>query len=253
MRVWSLLCFSALLVTCVFAVEVSPVEEAADSTELELIIATSFPESNPFGHIVNGETNQLFLEIENKSGKNITLLNVAGELHHPETDKLIKATNNLTYGINLIEGAKIRLPYSFYSEFKTGDVKLNLWLEHITDGAKYRVSAYDSVVTIVEPELSIFDLKLLSTYAMVIGVLSGLGYFAYITFVPQQAKKIRKPTISAPVSTVIATGAGGYEEEWIPQHHLKKGKGKKAGAVSSGDELSGAETSGAEGKRKARK
>lgn len=93
----------------------------------------------------------------------------------------------------------------------------------------------------------------LSTYAMVIGVLSGLGYFAYITFVPQQAKKTRKPTISAPVSTVIATGASGYEEEWIPQHHLKKGKGKKAGAVSSGDELSGAETSGAEGKRKARK
>ncbi|THH18132.1 hypothetical protein EW146_g2809 [Bondarzewia mesenterica] len=199
--------------------------------------------------VVNGENNQLYLDIENKSGKNLTLLSVAGAFHHPETDKLIKATNNLTYGIYLIEGAKMRLPYSFYSEFKTGDTKLNLWLEHITEGKRYRVSAYDSIVTIVEPELSFLDFKLLTTYAMVLGIVSALGYFAYLTFIPQP-KRVRKPVVSAPVGTVTATGAGGYQEEWIPQHHLKKGKSKKTGAVGSGDEPSGGETSGAEGKKK---
>ena len=83
---------------------------------------------------------------------------------------------------------------------------------------------------------------------------------AYITFVPK-SKKSRKPVpvggknaISSPVGSVTATGAGGYEEEWIPEHHLKMRGGKKAGAASSGDELSGGETSGAEGrKRKGRK
>jgi hypothetical protein len=81
---------------------------------------------------------------------------------------------------------------------------------------------------------------------MVLGFIGGLGYFAYITFVPQP-KKIRKPQVSTPIA-VSATGAGGYQEEWIPAHHLKKSK--KTGAVSSGDELSGGETSGTEGKRR---
>lgn len=79
-------------------------------------------------------------------------------------------------------------------------------------------------------------------------------YLAYTTFVPQPKKsKAKKAAVSAPVGTVTATGAGGYQEEWIPEHHLRKGKGsKKQGALSgtSGDELSGAETSGAEGKRR---
>lgn len=88
--------------------------------------------------------------------------------------------------------------------------------------------------------------------------LGGLGYYAFITFVPKP-KKSRKPVtsnggkngISSPVGSVTATGAGGYEEEWIPEHHLKVRAGaKKAGVVSSGDELSGGETSGTEGKRR---
>lgn len=81
---------------------------------------------------------------------------------------------------------------------------------------------------------------------------------AYTTFVPKQKKTRRsaastggKSNISAPVGSVTASGAGGYEEEWIPEHHLKLRAGKKkAGALSSGDELSGGETSGTEGKRR---
>jgi len=88
------------------------------------------------------------------------------------------------------------------------------------------------------------------TYLFAIGLLGGLGYIGYATFAPPTSKKTRRPktveTVSAPVGSVTATGAGGYQEEWIPEHHIKKTKsGKKLTAVS-GDELSGAETSGAE-------
>lgn len=60
--------------------------------------------------------------------------------------------------------------------------------------------------------------------------------------------------VSSPVS-VTATGAGGYSEEWIPEHHLKKAakKGKKSEGATSADDLSGAETSGAEGKAQKKK
>ena len=49
------------------------------------------------------------------------------------------------------------------NRFKTGDVKLNVWLEHIIDGERKKISAFDSIVMVVEPELSIFDFKLYVT------------------------------------------------------------------------------------------
>jgi hypothetical protein len=60
--------------------------------------------------------------------------------------------------------------------------------------------------------------------------------------------------VSEPVS-VTASGAGGYQEEWIPQGHLPGSKSRtrrgKSGVATSGDEASAPE-SGAE-KRKPRR
>jgi hypothetical protein len=47
--------------------------------------------------------------------------------------------------------------------FRTGDIKLSVWLEHIIDGERKKVSAFDSIVMVVEPELSVFDFKLYVT------------------------------------------------------------------------------------------
>jgi len=248
MRVNSLFGAAVSVAALVLSVLASP---AGDSTEPEVVAVAAFSESNPFGHVVNGEKNSLVLNVENKSDRNVTLVSVAGSVHQPESNRLIKNLTSTKYGIPLPEGLKLEVPYSFYSEFKPGDVRLNVWLEHSVDGSKYRVSAYDSVVTIVEPEVSILDFKLVSTYLMVAAIFGSLTYLAYLTFVPQ-AKKARskKPAVSSvPSSVVTATGASGYQEEWIPEHHLKKSK-----KGTSADELSGSELSGTEGrKRKGKK
>jgi hypothetical protein len=86
-----------------------------------------------------------------------------------------------------------------------------------------------------------------------------LAYFVFSSFAPPPKKtRPKKPTTQASRSTDVtanATGTSGYEEEWIPEHHIKKTKaGKKSGLIVSGDEQSGAETSGAESKaRRGRK
>jgi len=246
MRILSIIGSGITLAAWLLSVSAEP----TDTTEPEILIQAAFPESNPFGHVVNGERNQILLVVENKSERNVTLTTVAGSFHNPDTNALIKNTSALQYGLRLLEGSKLQIPYSFHSEFKPGDLRLNIWLEHVVDDEKYRVTAYDSIVTIVEPEMSIFDFKLISTYLIVLGLVGGISYFAYLTYVPQTKKSRRKTRpspseVSAPVGPVTASSGGGYQEEWIPEHHLKKtraGKGKK-GAVSSGDELSGNESS----------
>lgn len=240
MRIQSFLGSGLTLAALLFSVSASPVGNTA---EPKILVTATFPENNPFGHVVNGEKNKISLTVENKSDRNVTLTSIAGSFHHTDTNAVIKNVTATQYGIQLLEGKKLQIPYTFHSEFKPGDIRLNIWLEHVADDEKYRVTAYDSIVTIVEPEVSIFDFKLVSTYLIVAAFFGGLTYLAYLSFVPQ-TKITRKSAVSAPVGPVTATAAGGYQEEWIPEHHLKPTKSgrKKNGFASSGDELSGVES-----------
>lgn len=249
MRTLSFLPFFAFFTSALLA----RAESDTIISEPEIAVTASFPENNPFGQIVNGERNRINLLIENLSDLNVTLLSVAGSIHDAKTDAVIKNVTTLPYGLRLISGTKVQLPYQFHSEFKPGEVRLNLWLTHSVEDNVYHVTAYDSVVNVVEPEVSIFDYQVITTYLITFGFIGGLGYLAYNTFVPK-GKKIRK---AAPTKTTGSAtgesiaGTGVYEEEWIPEHHLKLRSGKKkSGAVSSGDELSGGEVSGTEGKRR---
>jgi len=240
MRVQQLLNGGIALVAALLSVS------SVAAQEPELVVSSTFPENNPFGHVVNGEKNKITVNIENKSGRNVTLTNIAGSFHHPTTDALVRNTSTLTYGVPLVEGVKMQIPYTFHSEFKPGDLRLLLWAEHSADGQKFRTMAYDSIVTIVEPEGSIFDFKMISTYLITLALLALTAYKTYTTLFPPvkvSRAPIKAKNVSEPVGSVVATGAGGYQEEWIPEHHLKKPRisKKKSGVATSGDETSGAE------------
>ncbi|KAF8802534.1 hypothetical protein BYT27DRAFT_7173045 [Phlegmacium glaucopus] len=250
--------FTTAFSLAAYSIVVASARKSGENNTPGILATAAFSDANTFNHVVNGEKSSLMVTVENKSDRNVTLLNIAGALLHPDTNAVLKNLTILKYGVALVEKAKLQLPYTFHSEFRPGDHRLNVWVEHTTEGEKQRVEAYDSIVTIVEPEISIFDLKLLSTYAIVAAFLGGLCYLAYSTFAPQskksRSKKAPAVSVSSSVSAVTATGAGGYQEEWIPEHHLRKSKSskKQAGAASgtSGDELSPTETSGTEGKRR---
>jgi len=237
---------------------VTSAQKSGDSNGHEIVATAAFSEQNIFNHVVNGEKNTLTVTVENKSDRNVTLLNVAGALLHPDTNAVLKNLTSLKYGLPLLENKKLQLPYTFHSEFRPGDHRLNIWVEHTSETENQKVEAYDSIITIVDPAFSILDFKLLSTYAIVAAFFAGLCYLAYSTYFPQAKKSRSKKTpavsVSSPTGPVTATGAGGYQEEWIPEHHLRKPKSSKkqaaAASGTSGDELSPAETSGTEGKRR---
>ena len=88
-----------------------------------------------------------------------------------------------------------------------------------------------------------------------LAIIGGVSYYTFLALAPQ-TKKPRSKVVAQPSApaSAVATGAGGYEEEWIPEHHLKKTRAGKKQSVAvsgtSGDDHSGAETSGVEGKRR---
>jgi len=238
--------FLVALFSSTFAEEtvVEPEPESAS----ELKVTGSFSSDNPFGHVVNGERNVINLLVENHTKRNVTLLSVAGAFHHPETDRVLKNTPTVKFTAEVLEGTEVPIQYPFYSQFKPGDIKLKIWLE-VSDETQYRVSAYDSIVTIVEAEISLLDWQLWVTYLIVFGFLGGGGYLAYLSYFPKSKKpRVAAPTGASAPGSIAATSSGGYEEEWIPEHHLKRAK--KSGVATSDVETSGGEVSGKEGPRR---
>jgi hypothetical protein len=82
--------------------------------------------------IVNGEKNTITLTLENKSGKNVTLVSVGGAVYNVQNDALIKNVRcwpvtvggglsciqltTLTFSVGLVPSVKLQVPYIFYSE-----------------------------------------------------------------------------------------------------------------------------------------
>jgi translocon-associated protein subunit alpha len=137
----------------------------------------------------------------------------------------------------------------------------------------HRITALNQTVSVVEPNMGWLDLPLLFLY-LLIGTAAALtGYAIYEAYYLGPAKG-RKGKGGKKVKAVVVAEPGKaypdvkpYEEEWIPEQHLrnrasktKKSANAIAGASSGGEDLtsagevtSGGETSGAEGLKKKKK
>ncbi|KZO96630.1 hypothetical protein CALVIDRAFT_536996 [Calocera viscosa TUFC12733] len=221
------------------------------SSEPDVKVAATFPDGNPFGLVVNGQKNEMSIAIENASPSNISLVSFGGSFHDAVTEAFLRNTTARSVaGVVVPAGGKLTLPYVFHSEFKPKDLKLHLWVDYLEGENKWRASAFEGIVTIVEPPSSLFDPVMWGTYGLLLAIVGGGSYWAYLSYFPQRKRgsRVRAPKpaeVSAPVGTVTASNAAGtYQEEWIPKHHLRKGKkagGEKSdGAITSGDESEGA-------------
>lgn len=90
----------------------------------------------------------------------------------------------------------------------------------------------------------------ISTYLVLIAAFAGGSYYTYVAYFPApKSKKPQPPRQEKVVTAATGSATGTYEEEWIPEHHLKKTRARKT-VVTSGEEVSTGETSGAEGRKK---
>lgn len=234
------------------------VSAALFSSEPDVKVTATFPEGNPFGLVVNGQKNEMSLAIENATPNNISLVSIGGSFHDAVTEAFVRNTTARSVaGVVIPAAGKLELPYIFHTELKPKDMKLQLWVDYLEGENKWRASAFEGIVTIVEPASSLFDPLMWGAYLLVLAMVGGASYWAYLSYFPQKKRGSRpraaKPAeVSAPVGTVTASNASGtYQEEWIPKHHLRSAS-KKVDGAASGTE-SGAESEGAKKRRSSRR
>lgn len=137
-----------------------------------------------------------------------------------------------------VGGRAVQIPFDFVPEFKPQElsVEFSLLVNDEQTGKKHRIHAYSGSVQVIEPPKNWFDLQLLSVYVIGAALVAGIAYLVYASYFGAEeksatgAKKFEKPAV---------VQQSGVQDEWIPEHHLrarKGGKGKAAGALSSGDD-----------------
>ncbi|SNX84350.1 uncharacterized protein MEPE_03059 [Melanopsichium pennsylvanicum] len=217
--------------------------QAHDSPDLKIV--TTFP-NNPYSIVKNGQANTVVFSITNppKDDRLLTLQSITGAFLNPKkTDgqrgRVLRNMTTTTFKsrpLRSVGGRPVQIPFDFVPEFRPQElsVEFSLLVNDEQTGKKHRIEAYRGAVQVVEPPKNWFDLQLLSVYVIAIAAIVGVVYFLYTSYVISEEKgagpkKFEKPAV---------VQQSGFKDEWIPEHHLRsrKGKGKSAGALSSGDD-----------------
>ncbi|KAI9639774.1 uncharacterized protein MKK02DRAFT_29757 [Dioszegia hungarica] len=239
----------------------------------DVTVTATFPESNTFGQLVNGQRNDLFIHLANNGKKNYTLVSAGASYHDPLRNwALVKNQTITRFGVPLVSGSNYSAPFNVYSEHRPSEVGLTVWV-NLADGTTKEIlpiTAFNQTVSVVEPPLSWIDPSLLLVYSLLLAALGAGAWLAYNSFMGNQAGKkgskrtVKRAVVVAKQENQVYPDVKPYEEEWIPAHHLKSGgsKLKKRGGkgvpgassgaeelTSGGEVTSGAETSGAEGRK----
>ncbi|KDN45580.1 hypothetical protein K437DRAFT_256501 [Tilletiaria anomala UBC 951] len=228
----------------------SPLLAAAQSDDTpQLGITTSFP-GNELSLVKNGQLNRVVFSISNlpSADRVLTLEGITGAfLNQKKLDgqrgrvvRNMTTTKLKSVPLRMVGGKPVQVPYDFHSEFKPQnmDVEFRLLVADGQTSKAHNLLAYKGSVTIVEPPKSWFDIQLLSLYALLAAGIAFSGSFAYKSYLGGSKRKggsTRKAVEPATAASVAAQSPAassktGYEEDWIPEQHLrtrsKKGKGK---------------------------
>jgi len=151
-------------------------------------------------------------------------------------DEIFRNLTGIKYSLPVPPMDHVEVSYGFYSEFQPQELDLivNVFFTD-KDGKIYSGVGYNSTVTIVEPEQSIFDLQLIILYLLLSGIFGAIGYTIYKAFfgTKTKSKKSKKrvtkdddDAAGTATGSNISTGNATYDESWIPEHILKSSQGR---------------------------
>ena len=127
-------------------------------------MAASFPAASEiFGvKLVNGKATQAVLSFTNEEPSPVTVNFVGGSLFTPEFDpqgsRIVRNLTTTKYAVEIPGGSAETISYNFATDLHPQELRLNLAaVISDSEGAFYTLQAYNSTVSIVDPDTSIFD------------------------------------------------------------------------------------------------
>ncbi|KAK6505157.1 hypothetical protein TWF481_007078 [Arthrobotrys musiformis] len=232
MRFLSALPLIALLTGSVIAADPpagdAPPVPNAEPYNLNAKVAVTFPDNDsPLGiTVVNGKVARINVEITNHEGHPIVVEAVGGQLRKNDRSVILRNLTASKQGTEVPSSGTANIPYSFVPNMHAQDVVLELGVlfsvkEH---GKAVQYTAYNGTISVAEPPTSLLDPQILFLYVFILGLVSAGGYVAYQTWVVPMLPKPKRVRPAAPVEakTTSADVKTGFDESWIPEHHLKR-------------------------------
>ncbi|KAF4553821.1 Translocon-associated protein (TRAP) alpha subunit-like protein [Elsinoe fawcettii] len=240
------------------------VQDPSTSPNLKLKISATFPQSEIFGiKLVNYHPTEALVSVKNEETSPVSLAFIGGSLltpvgvpGAPSPPQILRNLTTTRYGSEIQAGQAESFSYSFVNEMHPQDLTLALTAV-IQDqkGAVYTYQFFNQTVSVVEAPSSIFDPQVIFLYLILAAAFGGTCYFIYntwiTTFFPQKrgkgkggerAKKSsggsKKVDPAEQVSVVgadgpaVTSGAQGYDQSWIPAHHLQRPEAKRVASGS---------------------
>ncbi|PWY79101.1 translocon-associated protein, alpha subunit [Aspergillus eucalypticola CBS 122712] len=225
--------------------------EKDDLPETQLLSVTahaSFPASEEiFGvKLVNGYPTEALITFANEDEVPVTVNFIGGSLSavEGESSQIVRNLTAHRYSVEIPAGQQESVSYSFATEMHPQDLLLTLAsVISDTNGNLFTLYAYNSTVSVVEPETSIFDPQILFLYFFLLACFSGVVYFFYTVWIapyfPQKRRAAKGPEykksagaskkeapVEAPSSPAVSS-ATTYNAEWIPAHHISRPEARK--------------------------
>lgn len=217
---------------------------AADEPEvgdLQAKVRVTFPDNDsPLGiTIVNGRVARVNIEVANLEPDVITVQAVGGQLRKLDRSTILRNLTAAKVATEIQPSGTVNVPFSFVPNMHAQDVVFELGLVFgLKDGRAAQYTAYNGTISVAEPPTSLLDPQIMFLYLFILGVVSGGGYLAYQTWVVPMLPKPKRvrPTPVAPVeakTTSAEVPKGGFDESWIPEHHLKRPVAQKVRSSGS--------------------
>jgi hypothetical protein len=242
-----LLAFQSLVIGGLTKDTPEPGDEDVEAPTLAVSVAVTFPASEIFGiKLINGQPTEALLSFNNEETFPVTIEFIGGSLWTDDEESHVVRNLTVTkYNVEIPAGQKETLPYGFTTEMHPQDLRLNLVsIVSNKEGQYYTLESFNSTVSVVEPEASIFDPQIIFLYFFILACFVGIVYFFYTVWIAPYFPHKRsgkggdsKKSAGGPKKaessdagsngTPTVASATTYNAEWIPAHHINKPEPRK--------------------------
>lgn len=210
--------------------------------ELEKVnVDVVFTSENELPELINGQEIPFEMVVSNGESDTVTIDGFGGEFS--ENNKKEKHVANLTSTkINSVEiksGEHAKISHSLRVNLPPTELQLAVQLIGNMNSELVRVNVPKFPVSVNDPAISWFDPKLILAQLILAGTLLAAGWTVTKMYVmpylePKKSEKKKKAASNSSTnnnndddSSGVQTNGKGYDESWIPEHHLRPTTGKK--------------------------